>query len=124
MDCALNTPSRYSPEITPRSSDPVGASDRRVQAYNFRLCMTKTAANRIAWTAPSAYAPDRYRLLAEYLQQCCVGRLGGQYPTGQQHDPTAERRRLGGYLHDEEAERFGRLIRPILAEKNRGRRAA
>jgi alkanesulfonate monooxygenase len=31
---------------------------------------------------------------------------------------------LSGYLHDEEAERFGRLIRPILVEKNRGRLAA
>src|SRR5215468_7955646 len=31
---------------------------------------------------------------------------------------------LSGYLHDEEAKRFGRLIRPILAENNRGRLAA
>jgi alkanesulfonate monooxygenase len=31
---------------------------------------------------------------------------------------------LSGYLHDEEAERFGRLIRPILAQHNRGRLAA
>jgi alkanesulfonate monooxygenase len=31
---------------------------------------------------------------------------------------------LSGYLHDEEAERFGRLIRPILAANNRGRPAA
>jgi alkanesulfonate monooxygenase len=31
---------------------------------------------------------------------------------------------LSGYLHDEEAERFGRLVRPILAERNRGRLAA
>ncbi|MBR1199298.1 hypothetical protein JQ634_26970 [Bradyrhizobium sp. AUGA SZCCT0240] len=31
---------------------------------------------------------------------------------------------LSGYLHDEEAERFGRMIRPILAENNRGRLAA
>jgi alkanesulfonate monooxygenase len=31
---------------------------------------------------------------------------------------------LSGYLHDEEAECFGRLIRPILAETNRGRLAA
>jgi alkanesulfonate monooxygenase len=31
---------------------------------------------------------------------------------------------LSGYLHDEEAERFGRLIRPILVENNRGRWAA
>ena len=28
---------------------------------------------------------------------------------------------LSGYLHDEEAERFGRLVRPILVETNRGR---
>jgi alkanesulfonate monooxygenase len=31
---------------------------------------------------------------------------------------------LSGYLHDEEAERFGRLIRPILAAHNRDRMAA
>jgi len=31
---------------------------------------------------------------------------------------------LSGYLHDEEAERFGRLIRPILAARNRERMAA
>ncbi len=31
---------------------------------------------------------------------------------------------LSGYLHDEEAERFGRLVRPIIAENNRGRLAA
>ena len=31
---------------------------------------------------------------------------------------------LSGYLHDEEAERFGRLIRPLLAARNAGRMAA
>jgi alkanesulfonate monooxygenase len=31
---------------------------------------------------------------------------------------------LSGYLHDEEAERFGRLIRPLLAARNRERMAA
>jgi alkanesulfonate monooxygenase len=31
---------------------------------------------------------------------------------------------LSGYLHDAEAERFGRLVRPILAAHNRGRLAA
>ena len=30
---------------------------------------------------------------------------------------------LSGYLHDEEAERFGRLVRPILAARNAGRMA-
>jgi len=31
---------------------------------------------------------------------------------------------LSGYLHDAEAERFARLVRPILAERNRGRMLA
>ena len=31
---------------------------------------------------------------------------------------------LSGYLHDEEAERFGRLIRPLLVQRNPGRMAA
>ena len=55
------------PEINPRTSDPVGAADRRVQAYNFRLCMTKVPANRVAWPRPAGYAAARYELLARYL---------------------------------------------------------
>jgi hypothetical protein len=55
------------PEIMPRSPDAVGAGDRRVQAYNFRLCMTKEPANRVAWPKPAAYDPARYELLARYL---------------------------------------------------------
>ncbi len=55
------------PEITPRSEDPVGAADKRVQAYNFRLCMTKTPENRVAWPKPATYDLARYELLARYL---------------------------------------------------------
>jgi len=55
------------PEIMPRSKDPVGAADKRVQAYNFRLCMTKTPENRVAWPKPAGYRAARYGLLARYL---------------------------------------------------------
>ncbi len=55
------------PEIMPRSNDPVGAADKRVQAYNFRLCMTKTPENRVAWPKPAGYRAARYELLARYL---------------------------------------------------------
>jgi hypothetical protein len=55
------------PEIMPRSKDPVGAADKRVQAYNFRLCMTKTPENRVAWPKPAGYRAARYELLARYL---------------------------------------------------------
>jgi hypothetical protein len=55
------------PEITPRSPDAVGAADKRVQAYNFRLCMTKSPENRVPWPTPVRYDPARFELLARYL---------------------------------------------------------
>ena len=55
------------PEIMPRSKDPVGAADKRVQAYNFRLCMTKNSDNRVPWPKPASYSAERYELLARYL---------------------------------------------------------
>jgi PhoPQ-activated pathogenicity-related protein len=58
---------RLLPEVTPRTNDAVGAADKRVQAYNFRLCMTKTAGNRVPWPTPARYDPARYELLARYL---------------------------------------------------------
>lgn len=55
------------PEIMSRSKDPVGAADKRVQAYNFRLCMTKTPDNRVPWPKPAGYNAARYEVLARYL---------------------------------------------------------
>lgn len=55
------------PEITARTKDAIGAADKRVQAYNFRLCMTKTPANRVAFRAPARYDAARFELLARYL---------------------------------------------------------
>jgi hypothetical protein len=55
------------PEIMPRTDDPVGAADKRVQAYNFRLCMTKNPDNRVPFPKPAGYAAARYELLARYL---------------------------------------------------------
>jgi hypothetical protein len=59
--------SRLLPEVFPRTADPVGAADKRVQAYNYRLCMTKEPGNRVAWPKPRGYTPARYELLARYL---------------------------------------------------------
>jgi FAD-dependent oxidoreductase family protein len=58
---------RLLPEIVERTDEPVGAADRRVQAYNFRLCMTKNPENRVEWPKPVKYDPARYELLARYL---------------------------------------------------------
>jgi hypothetical protein len=45
-----------------------GTGDRKMQAYNFRLCMTRKPENRVAWPEPANYDPARYELLARYLK--------------------------------------------------------
>ncbi len=45
-----------------------GAGDHRVQAYNFRLCMTDVAENQIPFPKPEGYDPLRYELLRRYIQ--------------------------------------------------------
>jgi hypothetical protein len=45
-----------------------GAGDRRVQAYNFRICMTDAPENRIPFPKPNGYDPLRYELLLRYMQ--------------------------------------------------------
>src|SRR5207247_4616179 len=73
---ALHSPSCQSPpdasakllpEIAQRYNDPIGGADKRVQAYNFRLCMTKLVDNRVPWPKPRGYNSARYELLARYL---------------------------------------------------------
>ncbi len=47
-----------------------GEGDKAVQAYNFRLCMTRTAANRVPWSEikPTDYSAEKYELLARYIE--------------------------------------------------------
>ncbi len=45
-----------------------GAGDTRVQAYNFRICMTDAPENRIPFAKPDGYDPLRYELLLRYMQ--------------------------------------------------------
>lgn len=44
-----------------------GEGDKRIQAYNFRMCMTKDPKNRIPFPKPRNYDPDTYLLLARYI---------------------------------------------------------
>lgn len=45
-----------------------GAGDAKVQAYNFRLCMTKVPINRVLLTRPKGYDETAYELLARYFE--------------------------------------------------------
>ncbi len=45
-----------------------GEGDKRVQAYNFRMCLTDAAENRAPFPKPAGYDPLRYELLFRYIQ--------------------------------------------------------
>lgn len=56
------------PFVQPDGPGATGAGDNKVQAYNFRLCMTDRKDNQVPFPKPKNYDPDRYELLARYLK--------------------------------------------------------
>ncbi len=56
------------PYIQPGDGGTPGEGDRRIQAYNFRLCLTQTATNQMPIGPPPGYDPARYALLGRYLE--------------------------------------------------------
>ena len=57
------------PEIQKGPRGEIGAGDRKVQAYNFRLILTNDPANRITFARPDGYDPRRFELLARFLPE-------------------------------------------------------
>lgn len=55
-------------EDDPKQLGYQGQGDHRIQAYNFRICLTKERKNRIPFPKPSHYESDRYQLLLRYIQ--------------------------------------------------------
>jgi hypothetical protein len=54
--------------ISTGTLDAHGAGDKKVQAYNFRICLSNQPANRIPITAPEGYDPTKYELLVRLLE--------------------------------------------------------
>jgi hypothetical protein len=51
------------PEISTEDPGVYGEADHRIQAYNFRMCLTNVVENRIPFPKPEVYNPERYELL-------------------------------------------------------------
>ena len=62
--------------ISPAALDVQGAGDKKIQTYNFRICLTGNPANRIAVTKPDDYDASRYELLLRYLEKKPAKNLG------------------------------------------------
>jgi hypothetical protein len=56
------------PEIQAGPKGEPGQADRKVQAYNFRLCLTDVKENQVPYPKPKGYDAKRYALLARYIQ--------------------------------------------------------
>lgn len=54
--------------ISDSQEQPQGSGDKRVQAYNFRICLTDSAENRISITKPADYDASRYELMARLFK--------------------------------------------------------
>jgi hypothetical protein len=55
---------------------PNGSADTKVQAYNYRICLTNDAANRIDITRPAGYDSTMYELLLRLLEKKPAANLG------------------------------------------------
>ncbi len=56
------------PRISPDPPGRPGAGDRKIQAYNFRMCLTRVPENRVPFSRPQGYDPSQYELLLRSLQ--------------------------------------------------------
>ncbi len=56
------------PGISPEPPGLQGSGDRCVQAYNFRMCLTRDPSRRVPFPKPADYDPAHYELLARYLR--------------------------------------------------------
>jgi hypothetical protein len=55
------------PEIQTEPRGEIGAGDRKVQAYNFRMILTNDPANRLTFPKPASYNARRFELAARWL---------------------------------------------------------
>ncbi|MDO5575566.1 MAG: FAD-dependent oxidoreductase, partial [Fibrobacter sp.] len=45
-----------------------GEGDKLIQAYNFRLCLSKSKFNKVPFSKPENYAPENYEVLYRYIR--------------------------------------------------------
>jgi len=57
------------PRISPDSHGENGTGDKKIQAYCYRLCMTKVPENRIPITKPEGYDSTQYELLGRVSEK-------------------------------------------------------
>ena len=57
------------PLITGTGLSPAGTGDKKIQAYNFRVCVTADPSNRVPFAEPPHYEPSRYELFRRMYRE-------------------------------------------------------
>ena len=55
--------------VDPGKLQATGSGDKKIQAYNFRLCLTQDKKNLIPFTKPAGYNREHYELLSRILKK-------------------------------------------------------
>lgn len=55
--------------ISDKPVAPNGTGDKKVQAYNYRLCLSTDPANMMPFSQPEGYDPNRYALLGRLIEK-------------------------------------------------------
>ncbi len=63
-----NPASGLLPRISNAAPGKTGEGDGKIQAYNFRMCLTREPDNRVAFPKPANYDPAEYELLLRALE--------------------------------------------------------
>ncbi len=56
------------PEVSGAPPGEIGAADKKVQAYNFRMCFSKDKKNQVPFAKPANYNPQRFALVARLFK--------------------------------------------------------
>ncbi len=56
---------------------PEGSGDKKIQAYNFRICLTSDPTNRVPVTRPANYDSSKYELLLRYIEYAKPRQVAG-----------------------------------------------
>ena len=67
------------PEISAGPRGEIGSGDRKVQAYNFRMCLSSNPNNQVPYPKPRNYDPRRYELLRLLIEK--LTEVKGRPPT-------------------------------------------
>ena len=80
---AVDANHKLLPDIQEVQRGPLGAGDKKVQAYNFRMCLSSDPRNQVPYPKPKDYNPARYELLLRYIQAFAKYRGRPPYPKGE-----------------------------------------